>query len=231
MDPQPVKVLLLSDVIVSFIYSPQVRHRFPDVDLLIGCGDLAYYYLEYVLNALDIPCFFVRGNHDKIVEYSLEAQRTSPNGAKNLHLRATDYRGLLFAGIEGSLRYRIGPYQYTQSQMWNHVFRLVPNLFINRMRYGRFLDVFITHSPPAGIHDLPDLPHQGIKAFRWFLQVFKPAYHFHGHVHVYRPDTVVETTFSQTKVANAFGYREMLLSLDSLPRRMANAEKELEQNV
>lgn len=231
MEPRPIKVLLLSDVIVSFIYSPQVRHRFPDVDLLIGCGDLAYYYLEYVLNALDIPCYFVRGNHDKVVEYSLDIQRTAPNGAMNLHLRSTDYQGLLFAGIEGSLRYRIGPFQYTQSQMWRHVFRLVPNLFINRLRYGRFLDVFITHSPPSGIHDMPDLPHQGIKAFRWFLKVFKPAYHFHGHVHVYRPDTAVETIFNQTKVINTFGYREMLLSLNPFPQRMAKVEKELERNV
>ena len=53
------KVLSLSDKIVSFIYSPKVRDRFSDVDLVIGCGDLPYYYLEYVLNALDQPLYFV----------------------------------------------------------------------------------------------------------------------------------------------------------------------------
>jgi Icc-related predicted phosphoesterase len=213
----PFKVLLLSDVIVSFIYSPQVRHRFPDTNLLIGCGDLAYYYIEYVLNALDIPCFFVRGNHDKIVEYSLEAQRTAPAGAVDIHRKVINHNGWLLAGVEGSLWYRPGPFQYTQSQMWQHVFRLVPAMLINRLRYGRFLDIFITHAPPAGIHDMPDLPHQGIKAFRWLLEVFQPSYHFHGHIHVYRPDAVVETKFDHTQVINAFSYREVIIN-QALPK-------------
>jgi uncharacterized protein len=219
MDSRPIKVLLLSDLIVSFIYSPQVRHRFPDVDLVIGCGDLAYYYLEYVLNALDKPCYFVRGNHDKIVEYSLEAQRTAPAGAVDMHRQIAHYNGLLMAGIEGCLRYRTGPFQYTQSQMWQSVYQLIPRLLVNRARYGRFLDVFITHSPAAGIHDMLDLPHQGIKAFRWFIRVFRPAYHFHGHVHVYRPDTQVETVFNQTRVINAYSYKVVDLNLDHLTEK------------
>jgi uncharacterized protein len=213
MESQPIKVLLLSDLVVSFIYSPHIRLRFPDVELVIGCGDLAYYYLEYVLNALDKPCYFVRGNHDKVVEYSLETQRTAPAGAVDIHRQVVNYHGWLMAGIEGSLRYRFGPFQYSQAQMWRSVFHLMPGLFVNRMRYGRFLDVFITHSPPAGIHDMPDLPHQGIKAFRWFIQVFQPAYHFHGHVHVYRPDTPVDTIFNQTRVMNAYSYKVVELDL------------------
>jgi uncharacterized protein len=213
MESRPVKALLLSDLIVSFIYSPQVRHRFPDVDLVIGCGDLAYYYLEYVLNALDKPCYFVRGNHDKIVEYSLEAQRTTPAGAVNMHRQIIHRHGLLMAGIEGSLRYRPGPFQYTQSEMWQSVFHLIPRLFVNRIRHGRYIDILITHSPPAGVHDMPDLPHQGIKAFRWFNKVFRPAYHFHGHVHVYRPDTPVDTVVDQTRVMNAYSYRVVSLDL------------------
>jgi uncharacterized protein len=220
MDTQSLKILLLSDVIVSFIYSPQVRYRFPDVDLLIGCGDLAYYYIEYVLNALDVPCYFVRGNHDKVVEYSLEAQRTAPSGAVNLHRKVINHQGLLLAGVEGSLRYRVGPYQYTHSQMWEHVFQLVPGLLLNRMRYGRYLDLFVTHSPPQGIHDMPDLPHQGIKAFRWFIRVFHPAYHVHGHIHVYRPDTKVETNVDRTRVINAFSYQVVAVDMDKKIAKM-----------
>ena len=54
---------------MSFIYSPQVRGRFEDIDLVLGCGDLPYFYLEYVLTALNVPLFFVRGNHANKVEY------------------------------------------------------------------------------------------------------------------------------------------------------------------
>ena len=176
------KVLSLSDYLITFIYSPQVRIRFKDVDLILGCGDLAYYYLEYVYNALDVPLCFVRGNHDKIIEYGTGGQRTYPHGGIDLHRRTYHHNGLILAGVEGSLRYRFGRFQYTQSEMWAHVLSLVPMFLLNRLIYGRAVDVIITHSPPAGIHDQSDLPHQGIKAFRWLIDVFQPRYFFHGHV-------------------------------------------------
>ena len=208
------KVLSLSDKVVEFIYSPQVRLRFKDVDLLLGCGDLPYYYLEYVLNALGVPLFYVRGNHDKVVEYSSWGQRTGPAGGVNLHRRVINYRGLLLAGVEGSLRYRPGRFQYSQSEMFSNVLSLAPGLLLNRLFYGRFLDIFVTHAPPRGIHAGSDLPHQGISAFRWFLRVFHPAYHIHGHVHIYRPDTVKETKFGQTCVINAYGFNELTIERD-----------------
>lgn len=206
------KVLSLSDIQLQFIYSTQIQKRFSDVDLVIGCGDLSYSYQEYVLTSLNAPLYYVRGNHDKEVEYSPEEKRNGPNGGVDLHRRVVNYKGLLLAGVEGSLRYRIGRYQYTQTEMWNHVFRLLPGLLFNRIIHGRYLDVFVTHAPPRGVHDKTDLPHQGIDAFRWLIKVFKPAYHFHGHIHVYRPDAPVETKFEQTLVINTYGYRETTLS-------------------
>jgi hypothetical protein len=84
-------------------------------------------------------------------------------------------------------------------------------MLVNRAVYGRYLDVFVTHAPPWGIHDKPDLPHQGIKAFRWLLTVFSPNYHFHGHIHVYKPGTDIETRFHRTRVINTYGYTEITL--------------------
>jgi Icc-related predicted phosphoesterase len=208
------KILSLSDISVPYIYSPQVGKKFGDVDLVIGCGDLGYYYLEYVENELDAPLYFVRGNHDKVVEYHSWGQRTAPAGGVDLHRRLVNHKGLLLAGVEGSLRYRPGRYQYTQSEMLSHVLALVPGMLVNRIVHGRFLDVFVTHAPPYHLHDRTDLPHVGIKAFRWLLQVFKPAYHFHGHVHIYRPDTAIETRFDHTLVINTFGFRETSLDCD-----------------
>jgi len=212
-DDGVMRILALSDKIVPFIYSPQVKRRFQGVDLILGCGDLAYYYLEYVLNALDISLFFVRGNHDEVVEYAVEGQRTAPHGGLDLHRRLVHHEGLLLAGVEGSLRYRPGNFQYTQAQMWGHVFSLVPGLIKNRLIYGRYLDILITHAPPDGIHDDTDLPHRGIKAFRWLIKVFQPAYFFHGHVHIYRPDTANETCIGNTQVINSFGFREVEVKL------------------
>lgn len=209
-------VLSISDVIVPIIYSPRIRQRFDNDDLCIGCGDLPYAYQEYVISMLDIPYFFVRGNHDKEVEYSRAGNRKQPRGARNLHLSVIKHAGLLMAGIEGSLRYRDGPFQYSQSEMWVHATRIIPGIIRNRVLYGRYLDIFVSHAPPRGIHDQDDHTHQGIDAFRWILGVFKPAYHFHGHIHVYRPDTVTETLFNQTRVINTYGFRETVISFDKL---------------
>jgi len=202
-----VSTLSLSDVKRSLIYGSQIRTQFANVDLVIGCGDLPYYYLEYVISMLDVPLLFVRGNHDKNIEHTEAGPCSAPAGAVDLHRRALSVNGLLFAGVEGSLKYNRGPFQYSQSDMWSHIFQLVPAMMINKARYGRYLDVFVSHAPPRGIHDKTDLPHQGIDAFRWLLQLFKPAYHFHGHIHIYRPGEITETRFERTRVINTYGYK------------------------
>ncbi len=202
------KILSVSDIEMNLIYSPQIVDRFNDVDVIISCGDLPYYYLEYMVSMLNKPLFFVRGNHAPKVEYGAEWERQFPLGGINIHRKTCrTVGGLLLAGVEGSLRYNTGPNQYSQRQMWMNVFRLVPGLLINRMRFGRFLDILVTHAPPWKIHDADDRPHQGIKAFRWFDRVFQPTYHLHGHVHLYRQDAIKLTFFGKTKILNTFGYQ------------------------
>lgn len=205
------KILSLSDVVVPMIYSPRLRERFSHINLILGCGDLPYYYQEFVVSMLDAPLYYVRGNHDKLEESSQEGPRSAPVGGVDLHRKVVNHQGLLLAGVEGCLRYRDGPFQYSQVEMWVHVFKLIPRLLVNKSLHGRYLDVFISHAPPRGIHDAEDLPHQGIDAFRWLLEKFQPGYHIHGHIHLYRPDAVFETTFGCTKVINTYGFRETLL--------------------
>ena len=204
------RILSVSDTEIGFIYSPMIVDRFHAIDLVISCGDLPYYYLEYILTMLNVPLYYVRGNHASKVEFTSGGDRTSPWGAINLHQRVIeDDTGLLMAGLEGCLQYNRGPYQYSQDEYWNKVFRLVPRLMINKLRFDRYLDVFVTHAPPWKIHDDNDLPHRGIKAFNWFNKVFQPTLHLHGHIHVYRQDVVTETQVGATKVINTYGYREL----------------------
>jgi Icc-related predicted phosphoesterase len=203
------KMLALSDKQLDWIYSSQIKNRFADVDLILGCGDLAYYYLEFVVSMLDVPLYYVRGNHSNLIEHGKSGSISHPRGGIDLHRKVVNHRGLILAGVEGSLRYRKGPFQYSQLEMWLHVFRLVPSLIVNRILYGRYLDVFISHAPPWGIHDKPDIPHQGIRAFLWLLETFHPSYHFHGHIHVYRTDTQTITQHKTTTVVNTYGYKEI----------------------
>lgn len=208
------KILSVSDTILDFIYTPHITTRFSEVDLVLGCGDLPYYYLEYIISKLDKPTFYVRGNHAHAMEYSDElGPRSEPHGGVDLHRRVINHRGLLLAGVQGSLRYRTGPFQYTQAEMFAIILDMTPKLLINRLLYGRFLDIFVTHAPPAGIHDEPDLPHRGFKAYNWLIRLFQPAFHFHGHIHVYRSGTVTTTKVGRTSVVNSYGYRETYFEL------------------
>lgn len=208
------KILAVSDVELGYLYQPKIVDRFFDVDLIMSCGDLPHYYLEYMISMLNIPLYYVNGNHANKMEITTGGERNYPWGAKNIHNKSVvDDTGLLLAGIEGCVRYNLGDYQYTQSEMWFFVFNLIPKMMFNKLRYGRFLDIFITHAPPWKIHDEEDLPHQGIKAFRWFIKVFKPVYHLHGHIHVYRNDMITKTQFQNTEVINCYGYRELFFDI------------------
>lgn len=205
--------MAVSDKEHPLIYSQQIKSRFGDVDLAFSCGDLSYYYLEYIISSLDIPLYFVRGNHANLVEYGCAGPRKAPWGAVDLHRQVLQdpTTGLLIAGIEGSLKYNLGKFQYTQAEMWQMVFQLVPGLLLNKARYGRYLDVFVTHAPPWGIHDQDDPVHQGVKAFNWLIRTFQPALHLHGHIHVYTPNITTETQVGKTLVINAYGYRELTM--------------------
>jgi len=207
------RLLAVSDEELPLIYSPQIKSRFGDVDLAFGCGDLSYYYLEYIVSSLDIPLYFVRGNHANRIEYGCAGPRKAPWGAVDVHRRVVQdsKTGLLVAGIEGSLRYNLGKYQYTQAQMWQMVFHLVPRLLWNKVHHGRYLDVFISHAPPWGIHDQSDHAHQGVKAFRWLTETFQPALHLHGHIHIYTHNTVTETQVGKTLILNTYRYRTLTM--------------------
>ena len=204
------KILAVSDVELDYIYNQAIVTRFKDIDVVIGCGDLPYYYLEYIISMLNRPLYYVRGNHaPRFVEEGSGGARSFPWGAIDLHRRVKrDPSGLLLAGIEGSVRYNQGCYQYSQTEMWGFVFGLVPGLLLNRLLYGRYLDIFVTHAPPWKIHDQEDLPHNGIKAFLWLIKVFQPAYHLHGHIHVYTPQPV-QTQLGASWVLNSYGYRRI----------------------
>jgi len=189
------KILAVSDIELGYLYQPKIVDRFYDIDLILSCGDLPHYYLEYMISMLNIPLYYVNGNHANKIEFTSGGERNFPWGAKNIHKRCvTDDTGLLIGGIEGCLRYNLGDFQYTQSEMWMFVFQLIPKLFYNK-------------------HDQDDLPHQGIKAFRWLIKVFHPTYHLHGHIHVYRNDAVTSTRYCNTDVINCYGYKELIFDI------------------
>lgn len=200
------KILAVSDRVLDKLYCADVRQKYPDIDLLVGCGDLPFYYLEFLVSALDKRLVYVRGNHDKGPQYTVTGQVLEEvHGGTDVHGRTVNREGLLIAGLEGSMRYRPhAPYMYTEAEMRMQVAGLLPKLLRNKIRYGRYLDLLITHSPPFGIHDRPDIPHTGFKIFLNFMQWFRPQYLLHGHIHIYRQDTPRLTPYLNTTVINVY---------------------------
>ncbi len=212
------KVLCIADHVDPIIYSANLKSRFADVDLVLSAGDLALEYYDFIVSTLNKPLLFVFGNHH------LEGRPGRPDpfdartswekgvGATCVEGRVMRVKGLLLAGLGGSIWYNGGENQYRDFGMFFSILKLIPGMLWNRLVHGRYLDILLTHSPPYGINDLPDPCHTGFRAFLWFMRHFHPAYLVHGHVHLYDRNAVREATYGGTTVLNA--YDHALLSLE-----------------
>lgn len=197
------RILTVSDVIVESLNGAVLTQQARGVELVLSCGDLPAEYLEFIVSILNVPLFYVMGNHG-----GDGGERVFPEGCENIDGRAVEYKGLLIAGFEGSIRYNNRPhFQYTENEMRAKVARLTPALVLNRARYGRYLDILVTHAPPYQIHDGTDLAHRGFKSFVWLIDTYKPRYHFHGHVHIYDNREGTSTVRGATTIINTYGYK------------------------
>ena len=206
------KILTVSDEVVERLYSLSNSGHFNDVELILSCGDLPYPYLENLVTLLNVPLFYVPGNHDP--KFIPEQTSTYAEGGSYLDLKLVRFKRFLIGGFGGCIQYRPdGINQYTQSEAYLRAFRLFPRLMLNRMNYGRSLDILITHSPPFGIHDEETKAHEGLKAINWLLRVAQPRYHFHGHTHFQRRNlSPSETTLGLTRILNVFPYKVVEVS-------------------
>jgi len=210
------KLLCIADHIDPFIYSAGLKTRFTDVDLVLSAGDLSLDYYDYIVSTLNKPLYFVFGNHHlegrSRYRRPVDPFERSPGrweegvGATYLQGRVVRAKGLIIAGLGGSIWYNGGENQFTDFGMFLSILRLLPLLLWNRALRGRFLDILVTHSPPYGINDLPDPCHTGFRIFLWFLRVFKPRFLVHGHVHLYDRNAAREARYGATTIVNAYDH-------------------------
>ena len=201
------KILALSDQVVDRLYDLIPTGHFRDIDLIVGCGDLPYDYLEHMVSALNVDLLYVPGNHDPA--YLPPHSRTFVPGGTNLDLKTIRFGGLLVAGFGGSIRYRPdAPNQYSQLDAYLRAAVLARRLLLARLRYGTTLDVLITHSPPFRIHDDDSAAHRGLKAINWLIRRARPRFHLHGHMHDLRRNLSPDAAhLGATSILNVFPYR------------------------
>jgi len=200
------KILAVSDQIIERLYTPSVRETYPDIRLLVACGDLPYEYLEFLVSIYNVPLVYVPGNHDP--EFSLNDPRSQAQGCDNLDGQVQTLCGLRIAGLGGSVLYQpFSPNQYTQSAMYWRVFRLLPRLWWLRVS-GHALDLFVAHSPPQGIHDDDDPPHHGLAALNLLIRLARPRYFLHGHTMFYRQNLQNHISeYYGAKIINIYPFR------------------------
>jgi Icc-related predicted phosphoesterase len=201
------KILAVSDQAEDRIYELIPQGHFSGTSMVLGCGDLPFEYLEYMVTIMNVPVFYVPGNHDPAHQPDLNEGHAA--GCMNIDLSTTACNGILLAGFGGSIRYRPGAVnQYTQGEALWRAARLALALLQNRRRHGRSLDILISHSPPFGVHDDDSSSHRGLKALNWILQWAKPRYHLHGHLHDMRRNLKPAITWiGTTAVMNVFPHR------------------------
>jgi uncharacterized protein len=205
------RILAIADEVNDGLYGETLKELRPD--LVIGCGDLPFDYLENIVSRLDVPLLFVPGNHDPDLQrpdarwlpLSFDGEGPGPGGCVDVDGRIVEAAGLVVAGLGGSPRYRPGPNQYTESQMRRRALRLRLRLWLRRAAGRRPLDVLVTHTPPAGEDADQDAVHRGFPSLAAFDEAVQPRLHVHGHTLQFGPRR--ERRLGATRVVNVIPYR------------------------
>jgi Icc-related predicted phosphoesterase len=190
-----VRLLAVSDEVEPQLLDERTVEALGRIDLVIGCGDLPADYLDALTTLYGAPLVFVRGNHDPPGRQGDYPHPSEIDG------RVVREKGLLIAGLEGSIRYSDGAHQYTERQMMAKVRALRLRLRLRRP------DILITHGPPAGVNEGTDAPHRGLVAVRRAVEWMHPRLLLHGHVHPYGRQIIREGQLGETRVINVVGHR------------------------
>ncbi len=200
-------MLAVADEVLEALWGTALEDLRPD--LIVGCGDLPFEYLENLVSRTNVPVLYVPGNHDPDLRasdgwtvLSPLSMPPGPAGCINVDGRVQEAASLRIAGLGGSVRYRPGPNQYTQRQMDWRALRLEAKIRIAR----KPIDILITHSPPAGHGDSDDPPHKGFTSLVRLTRALSPRLLIHGHVNQYGPRRKVPQ-IGRTEIVNAIPSR------------------------
>ncbi len=213
--------LAVADHVDPLVYSRNIKERFEGIDCVFGAGDLELPYYEYIISCINKPLYFVFGNHNlKGLSFFRPTSNEVSSAGWETHQAGLGYGSIcidgrikrnkklniIIAGLGGSRKYNNGKNQFSETEMFFRILRLIPAMMCNRVFHGRYVDVLLTHATPEGIHDRDDPCHKGFKVFLWFMKVFKPRYLIHGHVHLYDINANRESYYAETTVLNAYDH-------------------------
>lgn len=188
------KILAIADHESPYYWDYFEKSKLEGIDLIISCGDLEPHYLSFLATFTSVPVLYIHGNHD--VKYDT----VNPDGCICIDDDIYVYKGVRILGLGGSMRYKPGPYQYTEWDMKNRIRKL----WFKLLRRRGF-DILVTHAPAYQLNDGRDLPHQGFRSFIKLMDKYKPRFFLHGHVHLsYGRGHKRYDRYQDTHVINAY---------------------------
>ncbi|MBN1383369.1 MAG: metallophosphoesterase [Elusimicrobia bacterium] len=200
------KILFVTDNVSPIIYSEKIKERFGECDLVISCGDLPFNYYDFIVSTLNKPLYYIRGNH---FTHNDEKQQKifDPDGGKNIHKKIVRFNNISFCGFEGCLKYNNSDrIQYSEFDMNLTIQTMKPRFWWNRIRYGTFIDLIISHAPPKGFGTPNELCHKGFSSLRRLVEKYQPRYLVHGHIHIYDRNKSRISMLGKTKIINAYDH-------------------------
>ncbi|MGL4970366.1 MAG: metallophosphoesterase family protein [Cetobacterium sp.] len=195
------KILAVSDEATLERYSPEVlKEMFKDIELIVSCGDVSNRYLDYIFTILNKDLVYVNGNHIYAEDHDISFCKNLDSGEN------CTVKGIKVVGFDGSHIYSRGNHQYSEKD----VFFMVMKSYVKTM--FKTVDLVISHSPVGGINEGDDPIHKGFNSYRKAVDLLKPKYWLHGHVHLKSHHEIREEQLENTKIINVFGYK--VLDLD-----------------
>ena len=183
------KILLVSDKENDHIWDHFDPQRFKDVDLIISCGDMQPRYLSFLVTMVNVPLFYVHGNHDTIYT----------NHLRVWSIYNCTYKGYDL-GLGGSMKYGSSPSIYRERN-GKRIRKLR-----SQLRKNDGFDILVTHAPAFSIGDGTGLCHTGFKSFLTLMDDYNPKFMFHGHMHLNYARVNRINQYKNTTIINGYEY-------------------------
>mgnify|MGYP003288754027 CR=1 FL=1 len=187
------QVLIITDLHTWTDEEQKITRDLEGYDICFLLGDISVDHLNELKEIIKTPLYGLNGNHDC---NNIEAARI-----ENIHGKSITFHNITFAGIQGSVRYKKGPWNmYTQGESVE-ICKVLPKA-----------DIFLTHDR-AYDPGCNNFVHAGMNEILEYIETNVPKLHIHGHVHrneerfigktksiaVYKA-AVIDTETLQTKI-------------------------------
>lgn len=169
------KLVVISDTHGDLAFDNRFEkfmNNIPEYDLVVILGDIYCYELDHITKIIPTDRIIsLRGNHDSFDIYDRY-------GIKNINGQIFNYKGVRFAGIEGSFKYK-----KEEFPSFTHYESL---LLATSM--PQEADVLLTHDCMFR-ESKYDIAHSGLAGITYYIFNNNITWHIHGHIHKSYQDT------------------------------------------